>query len=138
MSFLAVLHGQSMKSRKPACTRRYRQGPWTLATTMVHICFTRISDTGCLTAYRSLPTAQDVCCLLKFTEAIIMVNLYQCKLSSRDAHTGCSWTRATIKRINFKCMPKRLQGLIIKLRVMVEKKSDPAEVNGAFTGSVDL
>lgn len=137
MSFLAVLHGLSMKSRKLACTRTYWHGPWSLATAMIHGCFTRISDTGCLTTYRSLLTVQDGCCWLKFTEAVSMVNLYQCKRSSRGARTSCSWIRAIRKRITFKCMPKCLQGLIIKLRVMVEK-SDPTKVNSAFTGSLDL
>lgn len=134
---LVVLHGQWMKSRKLACTRRYWQGPWCLAIAMLHSCFTRISDMGCLTTYRSLLTAQVGCCLLKFRETVSMVNVYQCRLSSRDAHTRCSWITAIIKRINFKCVPKCLQAVTIKLRVMVEK-CDPIEVNSAFTGSVDL
>jgi len=126
-----------MKSRKLACTKRYWQGPWFLAVAMVHSCFTRISYMDGLTTDGSLPTAQSGCCWLKFREAISMVHLYQRKLNSRDVHASCSWAQAIIKRINFKHMPTHLQGLVIKLRVIVEK-SVPTEVNSMFTGRVDL
>lgn len=103
LSFLAVLPGQSMKSRKLLVQGGSDMGH--LATAVVQSCLTRINDMGG-PADPAESTGQVL--LLTFTEATIMVNHWQCKHSSRDAQKSCSWTRAIIKRINFKSLPKHL------------------------------
>lgn len=89
--------------QKAACTRRFWHGP------LGYCCgselLKRINDMGG-PADPAESTGQVL--LLTFTETTIMVNYWQCKHSSRDAQKSCSWTRAIIKRINFKSLPKHL------------------------------